>query len=100
MVNEFLGDSWNHFTPNSNKTLGIQVLESRGFFTDAYWYWIGVGALVGFMFLYNIIFTVALTHLNPFDKAQATINEESEDSTTNGTHQEVELPRIASSGES
>ncbi|XP_050890651.1 pleiotropic drug resistance protein 1 [Lathyrus oleraceus] len=94
MVNEFLGDSWNHFTPNSNKTLGIQVLESRGFFTDAYWYWIGVGALVGFMFLYNIIFTVALTHLNPFDKAQATINEESEDSTTNGTHQEVELPRI------
>ncbi|KAI5414093.1 hypothetical protein KIW84_058293 [Lathyrus oleraceus] len=88
------------FTPNSNKTLGIQVLESRGFFTDAYWYWIGVGALVGFMFLYNIIFTVALTHLNPFDKAQATINEESEDSTTNGTHQEVELPRIASSGES
>ncbi|XP_050878161.1 pleiotropic drug resistance protein 1 [Lathyrus oleraceus] len=100
MVNEFLGDSWNHFTPNSNKTLGIQVLESRGFFTDAYWYWIGVGALVGFMFLYNIIFTVALTHLNPFDKAQATISEESEDSTTNGTHQEVELPRIASSGES
>ncbi|XP_050901857.1 vacuolar cation/proton exchanger 3 isoform X2 [Lathyrus oleraceus] len=35
-----------------------------------------------------------------FDKAQATINEESEDSTTNGTHQEVELPRIASSEES
>ena len=29
-----------------------------------------------------------------FDKAQATINEESEDSTTNGTHQEVELTRI------
>ncbi|CAK8533068.1 unnamed protein product [Lathyrus sativus] len=52
------------------------------------------------MFLYNIIFTVALTHLNPFDKAQATINEESEDSATNGTLQEVELPRIASSGES
>ncbi|CAK8574691.1 unnamed protein product [Lathyrus sativus] len=100
MVNEFLGDSWNHFTPNSNKTLGIQVLESRGFFTDAYWYWIGVGALIGFMFLYNIIFTVALTHLNPFDKAQATINEESEDSATSGALQEVELPRIASSGES
>jgi len=29
-----------------------------------------------------------------FDKPQATINEESEDSTTNGTTQEVELPRI------
>ncbi|XP_013454713.2 pleiotropic drug resistance protein 1 [Medicago truncatula] len=99
MVNEFLGDSWNHFTPNSNKTLGIQVLESRGFFTDAYWYWIGIGALTGFMFLFNILFTMALTHLNPFDKPQAKINEESEDSITNGTLQEVELPRIASLGE-
>ena len=52
------------FTPNSNKTLGIQTLESRGFFTQAYWYWIGVGALIGFMFLFNIVFTVALAYLN------------------------------------
>jgi hypothetical protein len=29
-----------------------------------------------------------------FDKPQATINDESEDSTANGTLQEVELPRI------
>ncbi|KAL5160353.1 Pleiotropic drug resistance protein 1 [Glycine soja] len=28
MVNEFLGNNWNRFTPNSNKTLGIQILES------------------------------------------------------------------------
>ena len=93
VVNEFLGDSWNHvisltsnfrdnllyvkktcwpnlfdfqlqFTPNSNKTLGIQILESRGFFTHAYWYWIGIGALIGFMILFNIIYTLALTYLN------------------------------------
>ncbi|XP_061365064.1 pleiotropic drug resistance protein 1-like isoform X2 [Gastrolobium bilobum] len=79
MVNEFLGNSWNHLTPNSNVTLGIQVLESRGFFTHAYWYWIGIGALIGFMFLFNIIYTVALTYLNPFDKPQATITEELEE---------------------
>ncbi|KAG5141732.1 hypothetical protein JHK82_017427 [Glycine max] len=78
VVNEFLGDSWNHFTPNSNKTLGIQILESRGFFTHAYWYWIGIGALIGFMILFNIIYTLALTYLNPYDTPQTTITEESE----------------------
>ncbi|XP_057454234.1 pleiotropic drug resistance protein 1-like [Lotus japonicus] len=98
MTNEFLGNSWSHFTKNSNKSLGLQALESRGFFTHAYWYWIGIGALTGFMFLYNIIYTLALTFLNPFDKAQATINEESEDNTPNGRAPEVELPRIESSG--
>ncbi|KAF7814326.1 pleiotropic drug resistance protein 1-like [Senna tora] len=64
VVNEFLGKSWNHFLSNANKSLGIQVLESRGFFTHAYWYWIGVGALIGFVFLFNITFTVALHYLN------------------------------------
>ncbi|KAK7294130.1 hypothetical protein RJT34_17013 [Clitoria ternatea] len=97
VVNEFLGNSWNHFTPNSNKTLGIQILESRGFFTQAYWYWIGIGALVGFMFLFNIIYTMALTYLNPFEKPQATINEEPEGNAPNYIAQEVELPRLGSS---
>ncbi|KAL3008127.1 hypothetical protein AAZX31_07G014600 [Glycine max] len=64
MVNEFLGNNWNRFTPNSNKTLGIQILESRGYFTHEYWYWIGIGALIGFMFLFNIIYTLALTYLS------------------------------------
>ncbi|XP_061365063.1 pleiotropic drug resistance protein 1-like isoform X1 [Gastrolobium bilobum] len=95
MVNEFLGNSWNHLTPNSNVTLGIQVLESRGFFTHAYWYWIGIGALIGFMFLFNIIYTVALTYLNPFDKPQATITEELEGNTPNERDREVELPQLA-----
>ena len=49
---------------DQNETLGVQVLESRGFFTHAYWYWIGVGALIGFIFLFNILFTLALTFLN------------------------------------
>ncbi|CAK7336320.1 unnamed protein product [Dovyalis caffra] len=45
VVNEFLGKSWSHVLPNSAESLGIEVLKSRGFFTNAYWYWIGVGAL-------------------------------------------------------
>jgi hypothetical protein len=92
MVNEFLGNSWNkvisetydiiiifHFkkcvglisfsfqlqiTPYSNVTLGVQCLKSRGFFTHAYWYWIGVGALIGYIFLHNFLYTIALTYLD------------------------------------
>jgi hypothetical protein len=49
---------------NSTEPLGIQVLKSREFFTEANWYWIGVGATVGFMLLFNICFALALTFLN------------------------------------
>ncbi|KAJ6346920.1 hypothetical protein OIU76_003581 [Salix suchowensis] len=77
VVNEFLGDSWSHIPENSTEPLGIQVLKSREFFTDANWYWIGVGATVGFMLLFNICFVFALTFLDTFEKPQAFIFEES-----------------------
>ena len=50
--------------PNSTEPLGIEVLKSRGFFPHAYWYWIGVGALIGFILLFNAAFTLALTYIN------------------------------------
>ncbi|KAI9398405.1 hypothetical protein POPTR_003G179000v4 [Populus trichocarpa] len=78
VVNEFLGHSWSHNPGNSTEPLGIQVLKSREFFTEANWYWIGVGATVGFMLLFNICFVLALTFLNAFEKPQAFIFEESE----------------------
>ncbi|TKY48114.1 ABC transporter G family member 40 [Spatholobus suberectus] len=77
MVNEFLGQSWNHVLPNSTESLGIEVLKSRGFFTHASWYWIGAGALLGFVILLNITFTLALTYLNPLEKPRAVISKES-----------------------
>ncbi|KAG2371055.1 Pleiotropic drug resistance protein [Vigna angularis] len=77
MVNEFLGQSWSHVLPNSTESLGVEVLKSRGFFTHASWYWIGVGALLGFVSLLNITFTLALTFLNPLEKPQAIILKES-----------------------
>jgi hypothetical protein len=49
---------------NSTETLGVAVLKSRGFFPHAYWYWIGIGALIGFVLLLNICFILALTYLN------------------------------------
>ncbi|XP_027344301.1 pleiotropic drug resistance protein 1-like isoform X1 [Abrus precatorius] len=92
MVNEFLGNSWHNATNN----LGVQYLETRGFFTDSYWYWLGVGALVGFVFLLNLMFGLALEFLDAFDKPQASITEDEPeaDNPNQGNVAEVELPRI------
>lgn len=49
--------------PNSSEPLGVEVLKSRGFYTDANWYWIGIGGLIGFILLFNFCFTLALTYL-------------------------------------
>ncbi|XP_058004741.1 pleiotropic drug resistance protein 1 isoform X1 [Hevea brasiliensis] len=78
VVNEFLGKSWSHIPPNSTEPLGVQLLKTRGFFPHAYWYWIGVGALGGFILVFNLCFTLALTFLNPFEKPQAVIVEDSQ----------------------
>ncbi|KAK6119519.1 hypothetical protein DH2020_046741 [Rehmannia glutinosa] len=75
-VNEFLGKSWNHVPPNSTEPVGLTILKSRGIFPEPHWYWIGVGAIVGYVFLFNFLVTLALTYLNPFGKPQAILSEE------------------------
>lgn len=45
-------------------TVGLTVLGSRGLFTDQYWRWIGVGALIGFVILFNFLCILALQYLN------------------------------------
>ncbi|XP_047327019.1 pleiotropic drug resistance protein 1-like [Impatiens glandulifera] len=75
-VNEFLGHSWSHIPLNSTKPLGVLVLESRGFFPKASWYWIGMAATIGYIVLFNFFFTVALTYLNPIGQPQAILSEE------------------------
>nr|XP_010914973.1 ABC transporter G family member 36 isoform X1 [Elaeis guineensis] len=75
-TNEFLGHSWSRILPNHTEPLGVEVLKSRGFFHEAKWYWIGVGALVGYTILFNFLFTVALTYIKPFGKAQPAVSEE------------------------
>ncbi|TYI26744.1 hypothetical protein ES332_A05G133000v1 [Gossypium tomentosum] len=78
MVNEFLGHRWSRVPPGSNESIGLQVLKSRSFFHESYWYWLGVGALVIFVVLYNVFFTLALTYLKPFEKNRAVISEKPE----------------------
>lgn len=51
-------------TTNGTETIGVALLKSRGFFPYSYWYWIGAGALVGFILLLNLGYAVALDYLN------------------------------------
>jgi len=62
-VNEFLGNSWKHVSKNG-VTIGMQLLNLRAYFPQSYWYWIGVAGLLGYIFLLNILFALALTFLN------------------------------------
>lgn len=50
--------------PYSAEPLGVQVLKSRGLFAEEYWYWLGVGAIIGFTLLFNFLFILSLTYLN------------------------------------
>ncbi|KAH6803219.1 pleiotropic drug resistance 4 [Perilla frutescens var. frutescens] len=76
-VNEFLGHSWNKRSgDNSTLSLGLALLKSRSLFTESYWYWIGIGALIGYTILFNILFTFFLSKLNPLGKRQAIVSKE------------------------
>ncbi|CAD6237901.1 unnamed protein product [Miscanthus lutarioriparius] len=77
-VNEMLGHKWDKILNStaSNETLGVQTLKSRAVFTEAKWYWIGFGALVGFTILFNALFTLALTYLKPYGNSQPSVSEE------------------------
>ncbi|KAL6334310.1 hypothetical protein AAG906_014711 [Vitis piasezkii] len=96
VVNEFLGKSWSKVKCyRFNRILGVTVLKSRGFSTDAHWYWIGAGALLGFIFVFNFFYTLCLNYLNPFEKHQAVITEESDNAKTATTEGEEMVEAIA-----
>ncbi|KAK2651445.1 hypothetical protein Ddye_011301 [Dipteronia dyeriana] len=60
----------NKVLPSSMETMGAAVLKSRKFLMDAYWYWIGVAALIGFTLIFNLSYAAALTYLNPLGTHQ------------------------------
>ncbi|XP_022864351.1 ABC transporter G family member 39-like isoform X1 [Olea europaea var. sylvestris] len=81
VMNEFLDKRWS--TPNTDPrfnepTVGKVLLQSRGFYTDDYWFWICIGALICFSFLFNILFIVALTFLNPLGNSNTIVLDENE----------------------
>ncbi|WCJ30205.1 ABC transporter G family member 39 [Euphorbia peplus] len=100
-VNEFLGESWSHGTLFSIETVGVNFLKKRGIFTEPCWYWIGLGALIGYIFLFNFLYALALKYLNPFVKPQAVISRDSlaeKNAQRNGGFRGNEKQRSISSG--
>lgn len=53
----------NKDTSFPGKTVGEELLTSRGMFTEEHWYWICVIALFGFSLFFNVCFVAALTYL-------------------------------------
>ncbi|OMP00186.1 ABC-2 type transporter [Corchorus olitorius] len=84
-VNEYLGNSWKHVIETSTDTVGVLVLKARGLFTRSYWYWIGVGSLVGYVLLFNFLYTMALTYLNPINESQGKESEAESTEDADGT---------------
>ncbi|KAM0034718.1 putative ABC-type xenobiotic transporter [Helianthus debilis subsp. tardiflorus] len=80
-VNEFLGHQWRMPFNNTNITLGRQVITSGGFYAEAYWYWIAVAALVGFVFVFNACFALSLALLNPYGKSQSSASTQDDSDT-------------------
>nr|XP_043633072.1 ABC transporter G family member 39-like [Erigeron canadensis] len=81
VINEFLDSRWS--APNRDprinaSTVGEALLKSRSFFTQDYWFYISIGVLIGFSFLFNILFIVALTFLNPLGDTKTAIGDESD----------------------
>ncbi|KAE8673189.1 Pleiotropic drug resistance protein 12 [Hibiscus syriacus] len=76
-VNELFDPRWMDKLASDNVTrLGVQLLRNYDVPNNENWYWIGAGVLLGFTVLFNVLFTFALTYLNPIGKPQAVISEE------------------------
>ncbi|KAI9196707.1 hypothetical protein LWI28_026286 [Acer negundo] len=74
-VNEFLAPRWEKIM-SGNATVAQQTLESRGLNFSSSFYWIAVGALVGFTILFNVVFILALTFMKPPGGSRAIISYE------------------------
>ncbi|KAK7848318.1 pleiotropic drug resistance protein 3 [Quercus suber] len=74
-LNEFLAPRWQKML-STNNTIGQEILESRGLNFDGYLYWISLGALFGFIIVFNIGYVLALTFLKSPGSSRAVISHE------------------------
>ncbi|XP_058780574.1 ABC transporter G family member 35-like [Vicia villosa] len=92
-VNEMLAPRWSKPSSDGSTSLGVATLNVFDVYNNKNWYWIGVGALIGFTVLYNVLFTLSLMYLNPIGKKQAIISkEEASEMETGGDSKEE--PRL------
>lgn len=97
-INEFLSERWNKPLLNgSEPTVGKALLKQRGLYRTESWYWISILALFTFSILFNILFTLALTFLNPLGESKAILadddSEKKRQSRSEGTPMQVRNAR-------
>ncbi|KAK1311612.1 ABC transporter G family member 31 [Acorus calamus] len=94
-VNEFSATRWKERSVYGNETVGYNVLHSHGLPVRDSWYWIGVGALLAYAVLFNILFTLALAYLKQPGKVQSIIPAESnQESIDDGNCREMKAKGI------
>ncbi|KAG0560607.1 hypothetical protein M758_10G188300 [Ceratodon purpureus] len=99
-VNELTAPRWQKPNPADPSTpLGVAVLESRGLFPYSYWYWIGIGGLIGFYILFNVAFTVSLGFMPAIGKPQPIMSEQ-ELAEKEAARSGIPLPKSASQSRS
>ncbi|KVI07937.1 AAA+ ATPase domain-containing protein [Cynara cardunculus var. scolymus] len=94
VINEFLDERWSapNIDPRINApTVGEALLKSRSFFAKDYWFYISIGVLIGFSFLFNILFIIALNFLNPLGDTTTVIRDESDVKNSNSELNHSEL---------
>ncbi|TKY62019.1 ABC transporter G family member 39 [Spatholobus suberectus] len=81
VINEFLDERWSKVRHSrfDAPTVGKVLLKSRGFYTEDYWFWICIGALSGFVLLFNLLCIVALTYLNAIGDSKAFVTNEDDE---------------------
>ncbi|XP_010519283.1 PREDICTED: ABC transporter G family member 39-like [Tarenaya hassleriana] len=100
VMNEFLDERWsmpNMDTRINARTVGEVLLKSRGFFTQGYWFWICIVALLGYSVLFNVLYILALTYLNPLHDSKATVVEEDDHKKRHNSGIEGNLVELKSS---
>lgn len=97
-INEFLASRW--AIPNTDATIdeptvGKAILKSKGLITSDGGFWISIGALIGFLVVFNILYILALTYLSPGGSSNTIVSDEdSEDKTDMKTRNEQQMSQI------
>ncbi|OEL37706.1 ABC transporter G family member 37 [Dichanthelium oligosanthes] len=76
---EFTAHRWSKILPGSTESLGTTVLKSRGLFFEEKWYWIGICALVGYIFLFNGLYTAAHAYFKSPGRTFSSVPRNAED---------------------
>ncbi|CAM8992214.1 unnamed protein product [Rhodiola kirilowii] len=70
-INEFAATRWLKKSMIADSSVGINFLRLHSLPYEGYWYWLGIGVLLAYGFLFNAIMTLALAYLDPIKKAQS-----------------------------